>query len=99
MATRVDEDPISCTYSFIKSVKRIKLIAQRFKNLIFVHSNLRLLSRKEDDYTKGALKYWDIGGDHFAVEEDDLLDVAYLSIDDPALETIIFDEEENLQME
>ncbi|KAF2298326.1 hypothetical protein GH714_022276 [Hevea brasiliensis] len=40
-----------------------------------------------------------VSGDHFAIEEDDLLDVAYLSINDPALETIIFDEEEDLEME
>lgn len=39
-----------------------------------------------------------IGGDNFAVEEDGLLDVGDLSIDDPTLETIIFDEED-LEME
>lgn len=40
-----------------------------------------------------------IGGDNFAMEGNDLLDVADLSIDDPALETIIFDEEEDLEIE
>ena len=49
------------TYSQIHSIKRNKLTTSRAEDLVFVHSNLRLLSRKEEDYTKGPSKYWDIG--------------------------------------
>ena len=49
------------TYAFIQSFKRNKLISQRYEDLVYIHSNLRLLSRKKENYTKGASKYWDIG--------------------------------------
>ena len=44
-------------YSQIHSIKRNKLTTSRPEDLVFVHSNLRLLSRKEEDYTKGPSKY------------------------------------------
>lgn len=30
---------------------------------MYVHSSLRLLSRKEDRYTKGPTQYWDVQND------------------------------------
>ena len=38
------------TYSFINSVKRNKMTPQRAEDLVFVHNNLRLLSRRSSDY-------------------------------------------------
>ncbi|XP_027364746.1 uncharacterized protein LOC113871850 [Abrus precatorius] len=40
------------TYSFIHSMKRNKMDPKRAEDLVYVHSNLRLLSRKEEKYTK-----------------------------------------------
>nr|XP_016451072.1 PREDICTED: uncharacterized protein LOC107775806 [Nicotiana tabacum] len=80
------------TYSLIHSIKRNKLETSRAKDLVFVHYNLRLLSRQKEKYTSGPSKYWDVGGDRFDVDEatNDLLD---LSIDEPQLEGVIFEEE------
>ncbi|KEH32461.1 hypothetical protein MTR_4g125630 [Medicago truncatula] len=36
---------------------------KRVEDLVYVHINLRLLSRKEDGYKKGQSRMWDIGGD------------------------------------
>lgn len=36
---------------------------KRAEDLVFVHSNLRLLSRKEEGYKKGETRLWDINGD------------------------------------
>ncbi|KHN03669.1 hypothetical protein glysoja_035412, partial [Glycine soja] len=41
------------TYSFIHYLKRNKMDPKRAEDLVFVHSNLRLLSRKEEGYKKG----------------------------------------------
>ncbi|XP_016495626.2 uncharacterized protein LOC107814692 [Nicotiana tabacum] len=80
------------TYSLIHSIKRNKLETSRAEDLVFVHYNLRLLSRQKETYTSGLSKYWDVGGDRFDVDEatNDLLD---LSIDEPQLEGVIFEEE------
>ena len=49
------------SFSNIQSVKRNKLASKRTEDLVFVHNNLRLLSRKSEEYTKGPSKYWDVG--------------------------------------
>ncbi|KEH39147.1 hypothetical protein MTR_2g090465 [Medicago truncatula] len=38
---------------------------KRVEDLVYVHINLRLLSRKEDGYKKGQSRMWDIGGDAY----------------------------------
>ncbi|XP_057859814.2 uncharacterized protein LOC131068603 [Cryptomeria japonica] len=52
------------TYSFIHSVKRNRLLSKRAKNLVYVHSNVRLLSHKQHDYTQGEMKMWVIEPEH-----------------------------------
>ncbi|WVZ88415.1 hypothetical protein U9M48_034941 [Paspalum notatum var. saurae] len=54
------------TYSFIHSMKRNKLAPERAEDLVFVHNNLRLLSRKAEDYKTGPCRMWDVGGDYVA---------------------------------
>jgi len=49
------------TYSFIHSKKRNKLTPERAEDLVFIHNNLRLLSRKAEEYKSGPAKMWDIG--------------------------------------
>ncbi|GFZ14657.1 hypothetical protein Acr_24g0008470 [Actinidia rufa] len=56
------------TYSYIHTVKRNKLNADRAEKLVFVHYNHRLLSRFRDDYEK--FKNWDANPEEPNIEED-----------------------------
>jgi hypothetical protein len=47
------------TYDFIHSEKRNKLNAKNADKLVYVHSNLRLLSRVTESYKKGPHSNWD----------------------------------------
>ncbi|KAM3320955.1 hypothetical protein P3S67_008157 [Capsicum chacoense] len=80
------------TYSMIHNIKRNKLATSRIKDLVFVHYNLRLLSRKKEKYINGPSKYWDVGGDQFEVE-DTINNLIKLSINEPQLEGMVFDKE------
>ena len=78
------------TYSFIHSVKRNKILPTRAEDLVYVHTNLRLLSRKSDQYIKGETKLWDIGGDRFdPLDGAEELEIASLSLDEPEMEAMI----------
>ncbi|KAL3742587.1 hypothetical protein ACJRO7_017975 [Eucalyptus globulus] len=82
------------TYSFVHSARRNKMTPKRAEDLVFIHSNLRLLSRKSPQYAEGETKMWDIGGDAFDSFEDvGVLEVANLSLDEPEMESIFFAEE------
>ncbi|XP_059665956.1 uncharacterized protein LOC132311848 isoform X1 [Cornus florida] len=82
------------TYSFIQSLKRNKIAPQRVEDLVFVHSNLRLLSRRTPQYNVGETKMWDVGGDAFdSLEGSGILEIANLSLDEPDLEAMIFTDE------
>ena len=48
------------TYGFIHSVKRNRLGSQKAEDLVYVHSNFRLASRKALEYTSGQCKEWDV---------------------------------------
>ena len=48
------------TYSFIHSVKRNRLGPQKAEDLVYVHSNLCLVSRRGEEYTSGPRKDWDV---------------------------------------
>ena len=52
------------TYSFVHSMRRNKMTLQRAKDLVYIHSNLRFLSRTPE-YLKGETKMCDIVGDSF----------------------------------
>ncbi|KAG4930462.1 hypothetical protein JHK82_047533 [Glycine max] len=62
------------------------------EDLVFVHSNLRLLSRKEEGYKKGETRLWDINGDvHDSLDDSaGILEMADLSLDEPDLEAMLF---------
>lgn len=76
------------TYAFIHSLRRNRLTTSRAQDLVYVHNNLRLLSRAPDD----DLKMWDIGGDTFdSMEDVGFLQFADLSLDDPDLENGLID--------
>ncbi|KAF7807437.1 uncharacterized protein G2W53_039598 [Senna tora] len=81
-------------YSFIHSLRRNKMKPTRAENLVCVHTNLRLLSRKSPQYKKGESSMWDIAGDEFSPIDDEngILEVANLSLDEPVLERVYIDE-------
>ena len=41
-------------------MKRNRLGSKKAEDLVFVHTNLRILSRKNDHYKEGATKLWDV---------------------------------------
>ncbi|XP_030945945.1 uncharacterized protein LOC115970452 [Quercus lobata] len=81
------------TYKFIHSLKRNKMAPARVEDLVYVHSNLRLLSRRNEEYIHTATKMWDIAGDSW--NESDMhggagiLKNAALTLDEPELEAIV----------
>ena len=79
------------TYSFIIVSKRNALTPERAEDLVFVHSNLRHLSRRTDAYKTGETRMRDVGGDSFdSLSGVGLLEVADLSIDEPELQAVSF---------
>ncbi|KAG6520646.1 hypothetical protein ZIOFF_017705 [Zingiber officinale] len=75
------------TYNFIHSLKRNKITPQRAEDLVYVHYNLRLLSRSPH-YNEGESKMWDVGADEFDsmdMEGAAILEIANLSLDEPEL--------------
>ncbi|XP_074356651.1 uncharacterized protein LOC141696405 [Apium graveolens] len=86
------------TYSFIHSVKRNKILPSWAEDLVYVHTNLRLISRKSELYTKGETKLWDIGaligGDRFdPLDGAEELEIATLSLDEPEMEAMIIEDD------
>ena len=51
------------TYKFIHSLKRNKMAPTCAKDLEYVHFNLRLLSRHNEEYINVATKTWNIARD------------------------------------
>ncbi|KAL4614668.1 hypothetical protein ACB092_07G069900 [Castanea dentata] len=76
------------TYGFIHCMRRNRITPKRAEDLVFVHSNLRLLSRRREEYTKGNSKKWDISGDTWnePFGGPGLLEIAYLTLDEPEME-------------
>ena len=80
------------TYNFIHSIQRNKLAPERAEDLVFIHNNLRLLSRKAEDYSTGPTRMWDVGGDGFeSLSGVGILEVADLSLDEPEMESVSFE--------
>ena len=79
------------TYGFIHCMRRNRITLKRVEDLVFVHSNLRLLSRRRLEYTIGESKKWDIGGDNWdePFGGPGLLEIAYLTLDEPKMGTSI----------
>ncbi|GAV74083.1 LOW QUALITY PROTEIN: Dimer_Tnp_hAT domain-containing protein, partial [Cephalotus follicularis] len=70
------------TDSFVHSMRRNKIAPKPAEDLVFIHSNLRLLSRKSPQYAQGETRMWNIGGDTFDTFEDvGVLEIANLSLD------------------
>jgi hypothetical protein len=79
------------TYSFVHSLQRNALTPERAEDLVFVHSNLRHLSRRTDAYKTGETRMWDVGGDSFdSLGGIGILEVADLSLNEPELQAVTF---------
>ena len=64
---------------------------QRVEDLVFVHNNLLLLSRRSSNYLEGENKMWDVDGDAFdSLDGLGILEIADLSLDEPDLEAGLF---------
>jgi hypothetical protein len=61
-------------------MKSNKLGSQKAEDLVYVHSNLRLVSRKGEEYTSGPHKEWDVDAENPDLE----LSLAALDIVDDA---------------
>lgn len=48
------------TYGFVHSVKCNRLGSQNVEDLLYVHSSLRLASRRGLEYNNGPSKEWDV---------------------------------------
>ncbi|RZC25650.1 hypothetical protein D0Y65_004374 [Glycine soja] len=74
--------------------KRNKMTPHRAEDLVFVHSNLRLLSRNTPQYYQEETKMWDVAGDDFGSLDDcGILEIASLSLDEPELEGVFFNDD------
>ena len=81
------------TYSFIHSLKRNKMTPKRAEDLVYVHSNLRLLSTNFSKYKEEETKLWDIAGDELSLNDNGILEIVSLSLDEPELEGVFFNED------
>ena len=65
----------------------------RVEDLVYVHSNLRLLLRRNEEYVNTSTKMWDIAGDSW--NESDvhggagILENVALTLDEPELEAMV----------
>ena len=63
------------------------------EDLVYVHSNLRLLSRCNEEYVKTATKMWDIAGDSQNQSNihgrAGILENVALTLDEPKLEAMV----------
>ncbi|KAJ3689410.1 hypothetical protein LUZ61_018574 [Rhynchospora tenuis] len=79
------------TYSLIHDAKRNPITPRRAEDLVFVHSNLRLLSRRSSEYLTGEIRFWDVVGDvHEPFDGAEQLAVAELTLSEPEFERVVF---------
>jgi hAT family C-terminal dimerisation region len=81
------------TYSLIHDAKRNPMTSKHAEDLVFVHSNLRLLSRKSPEYFTGETKFWDVADAHEPFDGAEQLVVATLSLNEPEFERVVFAED------
>ena len=75
-------------------MKRNKRTPKRVGNLVYVHSNLHLISRNSLNYNEEETRMWDIAGDRFSLDDNRILEIANLSLDEPVLEVVFFNEDD-----
>lgn len=75
------------TYSYIHNAKRNRLNASNADDLMYIHSNLRLLSRFNSNYKYGPHRKWDINPELPFMDESTLQweDLFFIGLDDEDL--------------
>ena len=66
---------------------------KRAEDLVYVHSNLHLLSRNSSKYKEDETKLWDTAGDELSLNDNGILEIASLSLDEPELAGVFFNED------
>lgn len=49
------------SFSNIQSIKRNRLLSSRAEALVYVHTDLRMIFKKKEEYKSGPSSYWDVG--------------------------------------
>ena len=80
-------------YSFKKS----KLEQSKAETMVYVHTYLRLIYRKREEWVKGKTKMWDVFPDDMGLDSSIELALANLDLNDPVLEPVSFDDSDPLE--
>ena len=83
------------TYGNLYSLKKSRLEQSRAETMVYVHSNLRLIYRKRQEWMKGKTKMWDVFPDDMGLDNTVELALANMDLNDPVLEPVTFDDEPN----
>ncbi|PKA64122.1 hypothetical protein AXF42_Ash005134 [Apostasia shenzhenica] len=69
---------------------------QRAQDLVYIHNNLYLLSRRNKYYMKETSKIWDVAPDTMSLVEDTcMFEVTELSLNKLKLEVMLLDDNED----
>ena len=56
------------TYGNLYNVKKNRLEQSRAESMVYVHSNLRLIYKKREEWVKGKTKMWDVFPDDLGLD-------------------------------
>ena len=76
-------------------MKKSRLEQSRAEAMVYVHTNLRLIYRKRQEWLKGRTKMWDVFLDDMGLDNNIELALANMDLTDPVLEPVTFDDEPN----
>jgi hypothetical protein len=80
------------TYGNLYSVKKSRIEQSRAETMVYVHTNLRLIYRKRQEWLKGKTKMWDVFPDDMGLDSSIELALANMDLE-PVLEPVTFDED------
>ena len=60
--------------------------------MVYVHSNLRLIYKKREEWVKGKTKMWDVFPDDMGLDSSIELALANMDLNDLVLEPVTFDD-------
>ncbi|KNA13370.1 hypothetical protein SOVF_117590 [Spinacia oleracea] len=80
---------------FVSKLANSKCVG-RAEALVYVHTNLRMIFKKKEEYKTGPSSYWDVGGDDLLVDNEYNEAFENLFLDDPDIEATFFNDEEEV---
>ena len=78
-------------------MKKNRLEQSRAETMVYVHSNLRLIYRKREEWVKGKTRMWDVFPDEMGLDSSTELALANMDLNDPVLEPVTFDEGDRME--